>query len=77
MKTILYAWMEKQIATVVPRDVTLENYLDVKPRKIIVLTGFIRVGKNIKSNGLNVLVLVTTFSRWKNDKKSNEAKLIK
>ncbi len=45
IKTILYAWKEKQIPTIIPRDYDLKKYLDQKPRKIIVITGFRRVGK--------------------------------
>jgi predicted AAA+ superfamily ATPase len=45
IKTILYGWMEKQIPESIPREFNLEKYLDNKPRKIIVITGFRRVGK--------------------------------
>jgi len=45
IKTILYAWIEKKVPTVIPREIDLENYLDIKPRKIIAITGFRRVGK--------------------------------
>ncbi len=45
IKTILYSWKEKKIPEVIPRDVNLEEYLNIKPRKIIAITGFRRVGK--------------------------------
>jgi len=45
IKTILYSWIEKKIPDIVPREINLETYLDIKPRKIIVITGFRRVGK--------------------------------
>ena len=45
IKTILYSWIEKKLPATLPRDISLKRYLDTKPRKIIVITGFRRVGK--------------------------------
>jgi len=45
IKTILYSWIDKKIPITLPREIRLENYLDIKPRKIIAITGFRRVGK--------------------------------
>jgi len=45
IKTILYSWAEKKLPKVVARETDLENYLDMKPRKIVAVTGFRRVGK--------------------------------
>jgi len=45
IKTILYSWHDKKIPHIIPRDINLENYLDIKPRKIIAITGFRRTGK--------------------------------
>jgi len=45
IKTILYAWIEKKIPEIIPRTINLEKYLTNTPRKIIVITGFRRVGK--------------------------------
>ncbi len=45
IKTILYAWIEKTIPEIIPRESNLETYVGMKPRKIVVITGFRRVGK--------------------------------
>jgi len=45
IKTILYSGAEKKLPDVIPRETGLEHYLDMKPRKIIAVTGFRRVGK--------------------------------
>ncbi|MBN2603278.1 MAG: ATP-binding protein [Candidatus Thermoplasmatota archaeon] len=45
IKAILYSWYEKKIPSILPRDINLENYIDIKPRKIIAITGFRRTGK--------------------------------
>ena len=45
IRTILHSWIERKIPSVIPREINLENYLDMKPRKIIAITGFRRVGK--------------------------------
>jgi predicted AAA+ superfamily ATPase len=45
IKTILYSWIEKKLPDIITRDINLQSYLDIKPKKIIVLTGFRRVGK--------------------------------
>ncbi|MDI6902317.1 MAG: ATP-binding protein [Methanocellales archaeon] len=45
IKTILYSWVEKRIPDVIPREISLETYLGMRPRKIVVITGFRRVGK--------------------------------
>lgn len=45
IRTIAQSWLDKKIPNVVPREINLDTYLDMKPRKIIVITGFRRVGK--------------------------------
>jgi predicted AAA+ superfamily ATPase len=45
MKTILHSWIDKKIPAIKPRSLTLEEYIDAKPKKIIVATGFRRCGK--------------------------------
>jgi hypothetical protein len=45
IKTILYSWMEKKIPSILPREINLKNYINIKPRKIIAITGFRRTGK--------------------------------
>lgn len=45
IKTILYNWIEKKLPEIIPRDISLEPYTTTTPRKIIVITGFRRVGK--------------------------------
>jgi predicted AAA+ superfamily ATPase len=45
IKTVLYSWMDRKIPETIPRSVTLEKYLGLTPRKIIVITGFRRCGK--------------------------------
>ncbi len=45
IKTILYSWLDRRIPNVIPRGISLDDYLHLEPRKIIVVTGFRRVGK--------------------------------
>ena len=45
IKTILYSWAERKLPRVIPREITLERYIDMIPKKIIAVTGFRRVGK--------------------------------
>ncbi len=45
IKTILYSWKDKKIPEIIPREVELEGYLKMTPRKIVAITGFRRVGK--------------------------------
>jgi predicted AAA+ superfamily ATPase len=45
IKTILYSWIDRKFPEIIPRDVNLGSYLDMKPRKVLVITGFRRVGK--------------------------------
>ncbi|MBI3035897.1 ATP-binding protein [Candidatus Woesearchaeota archaeon] len=44
-RTILNEWKEKILPKVIDRETDLYDYIDVKPRKIIVITGFRRTGK--------------------------------
>ncbi len=44
-KILLQEWKEKNLPTIIDRAISLEEYLDMKINKIIVLTGFRRVGK--------------------------------
>lgn len=52
IKTILFDWQTKKLPDVLPRAIDLEQYLGLKPRKIITLTGFRRSGKTYLSLGL-------------------------
>jgi uncharacterized protein len=44
-KTILAEWKGKNLPKVIPREINLNDYLNMKVNKIIVLNGFRRVGK--------------------------------
>ncbi len=44
-KAILREWEEKNLPKIIDRTISLEEYLNMKINKIIVLTGFRRVGK--------------------------------
>ena len=52
IKTILAEWKGKDIPTVIPREINLQDYLNLKVNKIIVLNGFRRVGKTYILYGL-------------------------
>lgn len=52
IRTILTEWKAKNIPSIIPRDVTLKDYLSMKVNKIIVLNGFRRVGKTYILYGL-------------------------
>ncbi len=52
IKTILAEWKGKNIPTVIPREINLQDYLNLKVNKIIVLNGFRRVGKTYILYGL-------------------------
>jgi hypothetical protein len=45
LKTILYEWKERKLPKIIRREKDLNEYLRVKPQKIIAITGFRRVGK--------------------------------
>src|SRR3989338_5026084 len=45
IKTILYEWKTKRLPDMFDREINLFKYADTKPQKIIVTTGFRRVGK--------------------------------
>ena len=52
IKTILAEWKGKNIPIIIPRDINLQDYLNLKINKIIVLNGFRRVGKTYILYGL-------------------------
>ncbi len=52
IKTILVEWKERKIPIVIPREINLQDYLNLKVNKIIVLNGFRRVGKTYILYGL-------------------------
>ncbi|MEK6938811.1 MAG: ATP-binding protein [Nanoarchaeota archaeon] len=52
IKTILAEWKGKNIPTVIPRDINIQDYLNMKVNKILVLNGFRRVGKTYILYGL-------------------------
>jgi hypothetical protein len=45
IKTILYYWIEKDLPEIKERETDLQEYLDILPGKIPVVTGFRRTGK--------------------------------
>ena len=45
LKTILYEWKERKLPQTIGREIDLKGYLRMVPSKIIVITGFRRVGK--------------------------------
>lgn len=45
IKTILYEWRERKLPDVIKRKANLMGYVEIKPQKIVVITGFRRVGK--------------------------------
>ncbi|MBE0433997.1 ATP-binding protein [candidate division WOR-3 bacterium] len=45
IKTILLEWQKRRLPAIISRDTNLLNYIKIKPVKIIVITGFRRVGK--------------------------------
>ncbi|MEK6952269.1 MAG: ATP-binding protein [Nanoarchaeota archaeon] len=52
IKTILAEWIGKNIPVIIPREINLQDYLNMKVNKIIVLNGFRRVGKTYILYGL-------------------------
>ena len=45
IKTILAGWKSKDLPEIIKRELDLSSYVSLEPRKIIVITGFRRVGK--------------------------------
>lgn len=45
IKTLIFEWKKKELPEIFDRDSTLQEYSEIKPPKIIVLSGFRRVGK--------------------------------
>lgn len=45
IKTLLSEWNFREIPKIIPRDIDLNSYLNLKVNKIVVLNGFRRVGK--------------------------------
>ncbi len=52
IRAILTEWKGKNIPLVIPREINLQEYLNMKINKIIVLNGFRRVGKTYLLYGL-------------------------
>jgi len=52
IKTILAEWKGKNLPAVIPREINLRDYLNMRVNKIIVLNGFRRVGKTYILYGL-------------------------
>ncbi len=44
-KTLMDEWKSRKLPDAIERDVRIESYASMKPKKIIVITGFRRVGK--------------------------------
>ncbi|MBM4402721.1 MAG: ATP-binding protein, partial [Candidatus Cloacimonetes bacterium] len=49
LRTILYEWEQRELPRVIPRDYQLQQYLDLEINKVLVITGFRRVGKTYLS----------------------------
>lgn len=62
IKTILYEWKERKLPEVYGRKVNLQDYSKIKPRKIIAITGFRRVGKTYLLFGF-IKKLLRKYSR--------------
>ncbi len=45
IKTLLYEWKERKLPETLAREIDLHKYAQIKPPKIIAITGFRRVGK--------------------------------
>lgn len=45
IKTILYDWQDKKLPKTLARETDLDNYFNLKPKKITVISGFRRTGK--------------------------------
>ncbi|MEO0115208.1 MAG: ATP-binding protein [candidate division WOR-3 bacterium] len=52
IKPIIFEWQERKLPRIIPREVNLSNYLNLTVRKVIVITGFRRVGKTYLVFGL-------------------------
>lgn len=52
IKRILIEWKERKLPEIFPRENDLSEYLNLRIRKIIVITGFRRVGKTYLVFGL-------------------------
>src|SRR3989344_3561378 len=65
IKTILAEWKGKNIPLVIPREIELQSYLNMKVNKILVLNGFRRVGKTYILYGLvDELHNIPNWSKW-------------
>ncbi len=45
IKVILYEWLERKLPKILPRDLNIGRYVEDSSNKILVITGFRRVGK--------------------------------
>jgi len=45
INTVIGAWVDKKLPNIIERDSNIESYLNLKPNKIVVITGFRRIGK--------------------------------
>ncbi len=52
IRTILVEWKSRPLPEIIPREVSLKGYLNMKVNKIVVLNGFRRVGKTYILYGL-------------------------
>ncbi len=62
LRTILLEWEERELPNVLPRDYQPESYLDSMLNKVLVVTGFRRVGKTYLLFGL-IKKLLQTYSK--------------
>ena len=62
LRTILLEWEERKLPRVIPRDYQPEEYLNSALNKVLVVTGFRRVGKTYLLFGL-IKKLLQTYSK--------------
>ncbi len=62
IRTLLYEWKEKSLKGIRKRDLAIGDYLVLEPKKILVLTGFRRVGKTYLAYD-SILSLLEKYSK--------------
>jgi predicted AAA+ superfamily ATPase len=62
IKVILYEWLDRKLPQIIPRELNIGRFIEDSPNKILVITGFRRVGKTYL--GLDYLnEMVSRFDR--------------
>jgi uncharacterized protein len=61
IKAIYNSWLNRKLPEILPRETKIDGYLNMEPRKIIVVTGFRRIGKTyLVLSGLESLLKEAT-----------------